>query len=87
MKFYSEKTQKLYNSIEELKNAEKELAKQEEEEKAKRDARAKRAKEVEDAYKHYKDLLDAFIKDYGSYHMSINDSNSIFDLFFNHWPF
>lgn len=42
--------------------------------------RATRAKEVEDAFKaiaaankNYQDLLNAFVKDYGSYHCTISD--------------
>lgn len=45
--------------------------------------RATRAKEVEDAFKaittankKYQDLLNAFVKDYGSYHCTISDSDS-----------
>ena len=87
MKYYSEKTRKLYNSEVELKDAEKDLNKKEAEEKAKREERGARAKEVEEAYKNYKKLLDAFIKDYGSYHMTLNQSDSLFDFFFNSWPF
>lgn len=44
--------------------------------------RAIRAKEVEDAFKavaaankNYTDLLNAFVKDYGSYHCTISDSD------------
>ena len=44
--------------------------------------RATRAKEVEDAFKaiaaankNYQDLLNAFVKDYGSYHCTIRDDN------------
>ena len=87
MKYYSEKTQKLYNSEEELNKAEAALIKVQEEEKAKKDARAKRAKEVEEAYKNYKKLLNDFIKDYGHFHMTINEPESVFDFLFNRWPF
>jgi len=77
MKYYSEKTRDLYETEEELKAAEK--AKDEEilAEQEKRNARAKRAKEVEEAYLNYQKLLKDFIKDYGSYHMSIKDDNLI----------
>lgn len=83
MKYYSEKTQKLYNSEDELKKAETALIKQEAEEKAKRETRAKRAKEVEEAYLKYKKLLESFIKDYGNFHMTINEPESLFDFVFN----
>ena len=44
--------------------------------------RATRAKEVEDAFKavaaankNYQEVLNAFVKDYGSYHCTISDSD------------
>lgn len=87
MKYYSEKTRGFYETEEELKAAEK--AKDEEilAEKEKRNARAKRAKEVEEAYLNYQKLLKEFIKDYGSYHMSIKDDRSLFDMFFDNFLF
>ena len=41
--------------------------------------RADRAKEVEDAYKHYYELLHAFVKDYGSFHMSLSTADDFLD--------
>jgi len=87
MKYYSEKTQKLYNSEEELTKAENALVKVEAEEKAKKEARGKRAKEVVEAYENYEKLLKDFLKDYGNFHMTINEPESLFDFFFNRWPF
>lgn len=80
MKYYSEKTQKIYNSEKELLAAEEKLNKQELEAEAKRKERSKRAKEVEDAYNKYQELLKKFINDYGSYHTTISNPISIFDL-------
>lgn len=95
MKYLSEKTNKAYNSVDELKAAEKVFdAKQAQIEK-KNSERKARAKEVEDAYKatleardNYNKLLDKFIKDYGTYHYSISTTdasrvNDIFDNVFN----
>ena len=82
MKYLSEKTNKAYSSLEDLKAAEKEYdVKQAEVEKKNKD-RQKRAKEIEDAYKaivdakqHYNKLLESFVKDYGSCHYSITSTN------------
>lgn len=80
MKYYSETLKKLFDTTEDLKNAEAKHAESIAAAEKKRAERSARAKEVEDAYKAYKKLLDAFVKDYGSFHMTINDSRSLFDL-------
>ena len=116
MKFYSEKTNKLYNSKEELESGEKELAEKEAEKAKLTEARKTRAEAIEAAYKDlidtrkaameeaskkikekedtYYELRSAFIKDYGSYHMTYSSTNdgdrisvsdffdSVFDNFF-----
>lgn len=85
MKFYSEITKKLYDTSKELKEAEAEFREKEEEKERMKSQRAERAKEVEDAYKKANDLLEAFIKDYGSFHKTYTEDSpfkSIFDLFF-----
>lgn len=76
MKYYSEITKKLYDTKEELTQAEVEVVK------AKAD-RADRAKEVEealkvanDATKKANELLSAFVKDYGSFKTTIKDENT-----------
>ena len=73
MKYYSEITKKLYDSKDELVKAEVEATK------AKSD-RAERAKEVTEALKKANEatkkankLLEAFIKDYGSFKTTIKD--------------
>ena len=95
MKFYSEQLSKLFDTQAELETAEeKENAakRAEEEKKAKLKAnRETRAKEVEDAFKtaaeaqkKANELLNAFLKDYGSYHTTLKDVPvSIWDAFFN----
>ena len=60
------------------------------------DARKNRAKEVEDAYKArleadkvYREKLNKFINDYGSFHMTfdteVEDSFNLFDLLDSFW--
>ena len=94
MKYLSEKTNKAYDSVEELEKAE--LALEEKNKKALivKEERAKAAKEVEEAYnkaneayKEAKAKLDEFLKKYGSYHTTVNNSNSLFDWFFDSWIF
>lgn len=94
MKFYSDKTKELYETAEALTDAEKafdEAAAEKENLKAKR---AERAKEVEDAFqaarvaqKAADEMLEKFLKDYGSFHTTIkqpflNIFDDIFDRFF-----
>lgn len=116
MKFYSEKTKKLYDSQNELESGEKEFAEKEAEKAKLAEARKTRAEAIEAAYKDlvdtrksameeatkkikekedaYYELRSAFIKDYGSYHMTYSSTNagdrisvsdfidSVFDNFF-----
>ena len=93
MKYYSEQLNKLFNSVEELQAAEDKVnaAKRvEEEKKAQLKAqREKRAKEVEDAFKlaaeaqkKANELLNAFVKDYGSFHTTMKNAPvSLWDIF------
>lgn len=81
MKYYSETLKKIFDTPEDLKKAEKAHKEKLAVEEKKRAERSARAKEVEEAYKAYKKLLDDFVKDYGSFHMTINDSRSLFDMF------
>lgn len=83
MKILSEKTNKYYATVDECLKAEKEFdeavaAKKAKEEKLTAE-RKERAAEVEKAYKavveaneNYHKMLDAFVKDYGSFHMTIH---------------
>lgn len=86
MKFYSEVTKQLYNTEKELIEAETKIKNAEAEklaaEKAKRDIRASRAKEVEKALKEANEaqtkaikLVNDFTKDYGFFHMSFPNKN------------
>lgn len=92
MKYFSEKTKELYESVAELEKAETYFDKQKQAELEKKNLRAKRAKEVEDAFRaaneartKANELLVAFNKDYGSFHMTLKDGlnfDSLFELFF-----
>ena len=80
-KYYSDVTKKFYDVSEE---AEKEEAKEAEKtalELKKKEQKAAKAKEIEkayqdyiDAYEHYADLRDAFIEEYGSFHMTYKNN-------------
>lgn len=95
MKFYSEQLNKLFDSAEELQAAEDKVMaakKAEEEKKAQLKAtREARAKEVEAAFqavneanKKANELLNAFVKDYGSFHTSVKGAvPTIWDAFWN----
>ena len=101
MKIFSEKTNKYYNTVEECLEAEKEydeaVLEAENKKKELAENRKNRAKEVEDAYKArleadkvFKDKLNKFVDDYGSFHMTINtevdDPFNLFDIF-DSFPF
>lgn len=70
MKYYSELTKTLYNTPEDLKKAEDTIKERQQKELQLKADRAKRAKEVTDAYEKYCELKDKFIADYGSFHMT-----------------
>lgn len=85
MKYYSEKLKKFYDTVETLETAEKEYDKAHAAEIAKQKERKARADEINEAWKevvkvqkHYDELLDKFIKDYGSYHATYTSSDEIF---------
>lgn len=65
MRYYSDKLNKIFNSEDELKAAESEYDKVKAEEEASSLEMARRGKEVSDAYKNYKSLLNKFNEDYG----------------------
>lgn len=87
MRYYSDITKCLYDSAAELAQAEGKVLKEEAEKKAaekeKKEARAKRAKEVETALKEANEaqakaikLLKEFTKDYGYFHTSYTTSDA-----------
>lgn len=75
MRYYSDTLKKLFETEEELKKAEVEFTEKHALELKKKEERVTRAKEVEEAYKKYLDLRAKFVKDYGSYHMTITDKD------------
>lgn len=88
MKIYSEITGKEYKTVEECQKAEEEVAIQRAAEAAKADKlkkeRKERAAEVDEAYKNYMKLLNNFVKDYGSYHVSFRSDDGLFTDFFKY---
>ena len=88
MKIYSEITGKEYKTVEECQKAEEEIAVQRAAEAAKADKlkkeRKERAAEVNEAYKNYMKLLNNFVKDYGSYHISFRSDDGLFTDFFKY---
>lgn len=86
MKYYSEKTNTLYNNVELLQDAEKQFDEKHALELKKKEERATRAKEVEDAWAHYVELVKQFVKDFGSYHKTYKDDGFI-DFINDLWHF
>ena len=92
MKFYSEKLNKLFDSEKACAEAEsahdKAVAEAEAKKKALADERATRAKKVEELYKQaveakkaYDTELQAFLKDYGSFHATFKTVDPFFGIF------
>lgn len=91
MKYFSEITQKLYDSEELLQEAEKKEAEKRIEKEKKDETRKKRAAEVEEAMKEVvaakekaDRLMGEFVRDYGSFHYTYkSDLVPAFDRFFS----
>ena len=90
MKYYSDKTKQLYESVELLQKAEAAYDKEQEAALAKQRDRKRRAEEIQkarevlkDAQKNYQDLLNKFVKDYGSYHETYKESDSLEQILLN----
>jgi len=93
MKFYSEKLDKLFDDEKALTKAEDEYDVRVAAEKAHAEQLAKTRKDrakaieesykkVEDARKEYNKLVEEFVRDYGSFHMTYKDGDgSMFNLF------
>lgn len=89
MKYYSDKTKKLYDSVELLTTAETDFDKENAAKIKAQEERKARATEIEAARKEvlaaqekYNKLVNKFIKDYGSYHSTITrEIDSMADLF------
>ena len=93
-KYYSEKTKKEYSTEKECIAAEKEYDKANAEKEKERAMAKKDADEINKAYeelkvarKKYNDLVNEFIKEHNSYHLTISNKD-FFDTFFdNFWLF
>lgn len=91
MKYYSDKTKQLYESVEQLQKAEVAYDKEQEAALAKQRDRKNRAEEIKkarevlrNAQKNYQDLLNKFVKDYGSYHETYSkESDSLEQILLN----
>lgn len=93
MKYYSDKTKKLYGKIDELKTAEKEYdeahaAELKEKEEAKKDAEAIKAvyDEITELQKKYRKMVSEYTEKHHSYHLTITSDDyfqTIFDRLFN----
>ena len=81
MKFYSDITKNLYDTQEELTKAEKAEADKKAKAEIAQKERSTRAKEVEAAYKNANELMEKFIKDYGSFHTTFDDTRPYKSLF------
>lgn len=82
MKFYSEKTKKMYDDTKSLMIAEAEYEKEQREKNKVKEKRAERAKEIEKAIEEEKkarhktqELISEFVKDYGSFHYSTTNKD------------
>lgn len=90
MKYYSEKLKKVYDTVEQLQEAEKKYdeahaveIKKAEERKRRADEIAAARKDLQNRQKKYNELVNQFIKDYGSYHATYKDEDvSALDLFY-----
>lgn len=97
MKYYSEKLDRLYDDEKSLQVAEKDYDEKHAVEIKKKEERANKAKEIEEAYKkyhnaykEYADLVRAFVKEYGSYHVSFKSDKDGFTQLIDElwrWPF
>ena len=83
--WYSESLKKYFDDQEACEKAEKEFEEKHALELKKKEEKTAKAKEIEEAYKHYLELRDEFVKTYGAWHMTLTDRDlggiSIFDLF------
>lgn len=96
--YFSEKLNKYYGSQKECEAAEKEYDLKQEEISQIKIERSKEADEIKvaekaykEAYDHYLDLLNKFIKKYKTYHYSytteVQKPTDLFDIVFRSWPF
>ena len=94
--FYSEVLRKYFENEEDCVKAEKDYTEKLDAEKRRKEElaaqRKERAKEIEDAYKkviedlkHYRELRNEFIDDYGHFHMSYSSKDLTLADLFDNW--
>lgn len=83
MKYVSEITGAMYDSVEELQADENRVKAEQLQKEQKKAQRAERAKEIDEAIaiataaqKKVDELIEAFIKDYGSYHKTLTEKDA-----------
>lgn len=92
--YYSKLTKKVYDSYDDFSRAEEEYEKAHQKEIALKEEKKSRADEIDKAYEdmrkaidHYNELVNKFVKDYGSYHKTysnfIRTPSDLFDWFFD----
>lgn len=76
MKYYSEVTKKMYDSVRDLEKAEKEIKDKNDERKTAAAAVEKAYNELVEARERYSKVLSDFCSKYGAYHQSIKSTDS-----------
>lgn len=82
--WYSEILKKYFETEEACKKAEDEYNQKHAVELKAKEERARRAKEVNDAYAHYVELKNKFIKDYNEFHMTYRNKDDDIESFFDY---
>lgn len=76
MKYYSEVTKKMYDTVKDLEEAEKEIKDKNDERKTAAAAVEKAYNELVEARERYSKVLNDFCSKYGAYHQSIKSTDS-----------
>ena len=76
MKYYSEVTKKMYDTVKDLEKAEKEIKDKNDERKTAAAAVEKAYNELVEARERYSKVLNDFCSKYGAYHQSIKSTDS-----------
>lgn len=76
MKYYSEITKKMYDTVKDLEKAEKEIKDKNDERKTAAAAVEKAYNELVEARERYSKVLNDFCSKYGAYHQSIKSTDS-----------
>lgn len=76
MKYYSEVTKKMYDTVKDLEKAEKEIRDRNDERKVAAAAVEKAYNELVEARERYSKVLSDFCSKYGAYHQSIKSTDS-----------